>query len=138
MSPDSVKALYRVEVSNGKNSFWRNTTPESLSLTLKIHIYQDTDPSEISSPSDDKSCKTAIRSLTGMSIYIVKSSKSTILPVQSICAIFGMDYNTFYIETEISSLNSTQSESGFCKKQFIGRRFRTEGILFSAGQLRRV
>ena len=42
------KALYRAEVSNARNSFWRWTTPESLSLTLKIHIYQDKDPPEIS------------------------------------------------------------------------------------------
>ena len=79
LSPDSAKALYRAEVSNEKNSFWRWTTPESLSLTLKIHIYQDKDPPEISSPPDEESCGTAIRSLTGMSIYTVKSSKSPIL-----------------------------------------------------------
>ena len=88
---NSGKALYRAEDSNGKNYFWRWTTPESLSLTLKIHIYQDKDPSEISSPPDDESCETAIRSLTSMSIYIVKSSKSHILQVQSICVIFGLD-----------------------------------------------
>ena len=81
MSPDSEKALYRAEVSNGRNFFWRWTTPESLSLTLKIHIYQDKDPSEISSPPDKESYRTAIRSLTGMSIYTVKSSKSPILQV---------------------------------------------------------
>ena len=113
MSPNSTKALYRAEGSNGRNSFWRWTTPESLSLMLKIHIYQDKDPLEISSPQDKKSCGTAIRSLTGMSIYTVKSSKSPILQVQRVCAIFDLDYNTFYIETEVSSLNSSQSESGF-------------------------
>ena len=84
-------------------------------MTLKIHIYQDKDPSEISSPPDDESCETAVRSLTDMSIYIVKSSKRPILQVQSVCAIFGLDYNTFYIETEVSSFNSSQSESGFYK-----------------------
>ena len=84
-------------------------------MTLKIHIYQDTDPPEISSSPDDKSCGTALRSLTGMSIYTVKSSKSPILQVQSIWAIFGLDYNIFYIETELPSLNSSQSESGFCQ-----------------------
>ena len=73
LSPDSGKALYWGEVSNGENSFWRWTTPESLSLTLKIHIYQDKDPSEISSPPDDESCKTVVRSLTGALIYTVKS-----------------------------------------------------------------
>ena len=31
-----AKVLYRAEVSNGDNSFWRWTTPESLSLTLKF------------------------------------------------------------------------------------------------------
>ena len=56
----------------------------SLSLTLKIHIYQDKDPSEISSPPDDEICETAVRSLTGALIYTVKSSKSPILQVQSI------------------------------------------------------
>ena len=48
LSPNSEKALYRAEVSNGKNSFWHWTTPESLSLTLKIYGYQDKDPPEIS------------------------------------------------------------------------------------------
>ena len=123
MSPDSAKALYRAEVSNGENSFWRWTTPESLSLTLKIHIYQDKDPPEISSPLDDESCETAVRSLTGMSVYTVKSSKSSILQVQSVCAIFGLDYNTFYIEMEVSSLNSSQSEPGFCKSTLSGGGF---------------
>ena len=50
-----------------------------------------------------------------MSIYTVKSSKSSVLQVQSGCAIFDLDYNTFYIEMEISSLNSSQSESGLCE-----------------------
>ena len=60
------KALYRAEVSNGRNSFLCWTTPESLSLTLKIHIYQNKDPSKISSSLEDESCETAVRSLTGM------------------------------------------------------------------------
>ena len=102
-------------VSNGKNSFWRWITWESLSLTLKIHIYQDKDPSEISSPPNDESCETVVRSLTGALIYTVKSPKSPILHVQSISAIFGLDCNTFYIDTEVSSLNSSQSVSGFYK-----------------------
>ena len=51
-----------------------------------------------------------------MLIYAVKSLKSPILQVQSVCAIFGLDYNSFYIETEVSSLNSSQSESGFYKR----------------------
>ena len=89
-------------------------------MTLKIYIYQDKDPPEISSPPDDESCKTAVRSLTGMSVYTVKSSKSPILQVQSVCAIFGLNYNTFYIETEVSTLNSSQSEAGFCKSTFLG------------------
>ena len=124
--------------SNGENSFWRWTTPESLSLTPKIYIYQDKYPLEISSPPDEESCETAIRLLIDMSIYTVKSLKSPILQVQSVCAIFGLDYNTFYIETEVSSLNSSQSESEFCKSTLLGRGFQTERILFDAGQLRRV
>ena len=127
-----------MEVSNGKNYFWLWKTPERLSLSLKIYIYQDKDPPEISSPPDEERCGTAIRSLKGMSIYTLKSSKSPVLQVQSVCANFVMDYNTFYVETEVSSLNSSQSESRFCKKHFIRWRFRTEGILFGAGQLRRV
>ena len=51
-----------------------------------------------------------------MSIYTIKSSKIPILQVQSVCAIFGLDYNTFYIETKVSSLNSSQFEFGFCKR----------------------
>ena len=47
-TPEFGKALYRAEVSNGENSFWCWTTPESLSLTVKIHVYQDKDPPEIS------------------------------------------------------------------------------------------
>ena len=43
---------------------------------LKIHICQDEDHPEISSPPDNESCETAIRLLTGMLIYTVKSSKS--------------------------------------------------------------
>ena len=93
-------------------------------MTLKIHIYQDKDPSEISSPPDDESCETAVRSLTGALIDTVISSKSPIIQVQSIWAIFGLDCNTFYIETEISSLNSSQSESGFCKSTLSGGGFK--------------
>ena len=93
-------------------------------MTLKIHIYQDKDPSEISSPPDDESWETVVRSLTGALIYTVKSPKSPILQIQSISAIFGLDYNTFYIETEISSLNSSQSESGFCKSTLSGGGFK--------------
>ena len=110
--------------SYGKNSFWHWTIPESLSLTLKIHIYQDKDPSEISSLPHDESCETAVRSLTGVLIYTVKSSKSHIHQVQSIWAIFGQDCNTFYIETEVSSLNSSQSESGYCKSTLSGGGFK--------------
>ena len=99
---DSAKAIYRVEVSNGENSFGCWTTPESLSLTLKILIYRDKDPPKISSPPDEESRRIAIRSVTGMSIYTIKSSKSPIFQVRSVCAIFGLDYNTFYIETEVS------------------------------------
>ena len=80
---------------------------------LKLHIYQDNDPPEISSPPDEESYGSTIRLLTDMSIYTVKSSKCPILQVQIICAIFGLDYNTFNIETEISSLNLSHSESGF-------------------------
>ena len=47
-TPEFGKALYQTEVSNGENYFWRWTTPESLSFTLKIHIYQDKDTPEIS------------------------------------------------------------------------------------------
>ena len=78
-------------------------------------MYQDKDPLEISSPPVEESCRTAIRSLTGMSIYTVKSSKSSVLQVQSGGAIFDLENNSFYIEMEISSLNSSQSESGLCK-----------------------
>ena len=100
------------------------TTPKSLSLTLKIHIYQDKDLPEISSPPDEESCGTLRRSLTGMSIYVVKSSKSPILQGQSVCAIFGLDYNTFCIETEEYSLISSPSESGFCKSTLSGGGFK--------------
>ena len=86
---------------------------------LKIHIYQDKDSPEISSFPYEESCRTAIRSLTGMSIYSVKLSKSPILQVQSFCAIFGLDYNNFSIETEVCSLNSSQSESGFYKSTLL-------------------
>ena len=82
---------------------------------LKIYIYHDKDPPETSSPQDEESYGTVIRSLTGMSIYTVQSSKSSVHQVQSGCAIFDLDYNSFYIEMEISSLNSSQSESGLCK-----------------------
>ena len=88
-------------------------------MTLKINIYQDKDPPEISTPLEEESCGTAIRSLTCMSIYTVKSSKSTILQVQSVCAIFGLSHNTFFIVTEVSSLNSTQSESGFSESTLL-------------------
>ena len=91
---------------------------------LKIHIYQDNDPPEISWPPDEESCGTTIRSLTGMSIYTVKSSKSPILQVQIIFAIFGLDYNTFYIEMEISSLNSSHSESEFIESTLSGGGFK--------------
>ena len=93
-------------------------------MTLKIHVYQDKYPLEISSPPDEESSGTAIRSLTDMSIYTVKSSKSPTLQVQSVCAIFGLDHNTFYIETEVSSLNSSQSKSGFCKRTLLGGGFK--------------
>ena len=76
------------------------------------------------SPPYDESCKTAVRSLTYMSIYTVKSSKSPILQVQSVCAIFGLDYNTFYIETEVASLNSSQSNSRFYKSTLSGGGFK--------------
>ena len=118
------KALYRAEFSNGRISFWRWTTPKSLSLTLKIHVYQDKDSPEISSLPDEEGCGTAIRSLKFMPIYIIKSSKSTILQVQSVCAIFGLCHKTFYIETEVSSLNSSQSASGFCKSTISGGVFK--------------
>ena len=54
-----------------------------------------------------------------MSIYTIKSSKSTILEVRSVCAIFGLSHKTFYIDTEVSSLNLTQSESGFSKSTLL-------------------
>ena len=82
-------------------------------FVAKKLLYQDKDPPKILLPPDEKSCGTVTRSLTCMSIYTVKSSKTPILQVQSACDIFGLDYNTFYIETEISSLNSSQSEFGF-------------------------
>ena len=91
---------------------------------LKILIYQDKDPPEISSPPDEESCGTAIRSLTFMLNYTVKSSKSTIFQVQSVCTIFGLSHKTFYIEAEVSSLNSSQSESEFCKSTFSGGDFK--------------
>ena len=93
-------------------------------MTLKIHIYRDKDPSEISSLPDDESCETAVRSLTSALIYTIKSSKSPILQVQSNWAIFGLDYNTFYIKTEVSSLNSSQSESRLCKSTLSGEGFK--------------
>ena len=93
-------------------------------MTLKINIYQEKEPPEISSPPDEEICVTTIRSLTRMSIYTVKSSKSTILLVQSVCAIFDLSHKTFYIETEVSSLNSSQSEFGFCKITLSGGDFK--------------
>ena len=93
-------------------------------MTLKIYIYQDKDHPEISLPQNEESCGTAIRSLTGMSIYTAKSSKSPILQVQGACAIFGLDCNTFYVETEISPLILSQSESGFCKSTLSGGGFK--------------
>ena len=61
-----------------------------------------------------------------MSIYTVKSSKSPILRVQSVCAIFGLDYNTFYIKTEVISLNSSQSEFGFYKSTLSNGGFKSK------------
>ena len=100
-------------------------------MTQKIHIYQDNDPPEISSPPDEESCRTTIRSLTGISIYTVKSSKSPILQVQNVCAIFGLDYNTFYIATEISSLNSSQSESEFYNSSLSSGGFKWKEFFFA-------
>ena len=88
-------------------------------MTLKINIILEKDPPEISSPPDEEIFVTAIRSLTCMLIYTVKRSKSTILQVQSVCAIFGLSHKTFYIETEVSSLKSSQSKSGFCKSTLL-------------------
>ena len=71
--PDSRKALYQAKEWSGKILFWRWTTPEISKLMLKIHICQDENPPEISSPLDEESWETAIRSLTGALIYTVKS-----------------------------------------------------------------
>ena len=80
---------------------------------LKIHICQDEDHPEISSPPDEKSCEIAIRSLTGALIYTVKSDIILVLEFYSTCAIFDLCQSTCYIETEISMLNLSQSDSGF-------------------------
>ena len=84
-------------------------------MTLKIHIYQDKYPPEISSPPDEESCETAIRSLIGALIYTVKSDIILVLEFYSTCAIFDLCQSTCYIETEISMLNLSQSDSGFQK-----------------------
>ena len=93
-------------------------------MTLIFHINQDKDPPEISSPPDDESCETAVRSFIGMSVYTFKSSESPILQGQSVGAIFDLDYNSFYIATEVSWLNSSQFESGFYKSALSGRGFK--------------
>ena len=59
-----------------------------------------------------------------MSIYTIKSSKCPILQVQIVCAIFALDYNSFNIETEISSLNSSHSESEFIESTLSGGGFK--------------
>ena len=93
-------------------------------MTPKIHVYQDKYPPEISSPPDEESCETAIKSLIGALIYTIKSDLIFVLELYSTCAIFDLDYNTFYIETEVSSLNSSQYESEFCKSTLSGGGFK--------------
>ena len=66
---------------------------------LKIHICQDEDHPEISSPLDKESCETAIRSLTCALIYAVKSDIMFVLEFYSTCAIFDLYQSTCYIET---------------------------------------
>ena len=100
-------------------------------MTLKIYVYPDRGPSKISSPLDHESCETAVRSLKGMSIYTIESSKWPILRVQSVCAIFGPDYNTFYIETEISALSSSQYESRFSESTLSGGGFKRKEFFFT-------
>ena len=70
---DSGKALYQVEESNGKILFRRWSTPETSKLMLKIHLCRYEDSPEISSPLDEESWETAIKSLTDALIYTVKS-----------------------------------------------------------------
>ena len=98
---------------------------------LKMHIYLDKDPSDISSPPDNESCEIAVRLLTGIKIYTIESSKSPIFQVQSVCAIFGLDYNMFYIETEVYSFNSSQSESGFGKTTLSGGVFKRQELFLA-------
>ena len=69
---------------------------------LKIHICQDKDHPKISSPPDEESCETAIRSLTGAMIYTVKSDIMFVLEFYSTCAIFVLYQRICYSETERS------------------------------------
>ena len=69
---------------------------------LKIHICQDEDHPEISSPRDEESCETAIRSLTGALICVVKSDIMFLLEFYSTYAIFDRCQSTCYIEIERS------------------------------------
>ena len=57
---------------------------------LKIHICQDEDHPEISSPPGEESCETAIRSLIGALIYTVESDVMFVLVFYSTCAIFDL------------------------------------------------
>ena len=84
-------------------------------MTPKIHIYQDKYPPEISSPPDEESCETAIKSLTGALIYTVKLDLIFVLEFYSTCAIFDLYHSICYSETEISILHLSQSDSGFRK-----------------------
>ena len=69
---------------------------------LKIHICQDEDPIEISSPPDEESCETAIRSLTGVLTCAIKSDIMFVLKFYSTYAIFELHKSTCYIEIERS------------------------------------
>ena len=69
---------------------------------LKIHICQDEDPPEISSPPDEESCETAIRSLIGALIYAAISDIMFVLEFYSTCAIFDLYQSICYSETERS------------------------------------
>ena len=62
---------------------------------LKIHIFQDEDHPEISSPPDDESSESAIRSLTSALICTVKSDVMFVLEFYSTCAIFDLCQATF-------------------------------------------
>ena len=94
--------LSSVGFKQKKFIFRGQTTLESLKLILKIHICQDEDHPEISSPQDEESWETAIRLFTSALICSVKSDIMFVLEFYSTCAIFDLCQNTCYIKIKRS------------------------------------